>query len=100
MQIPGNPFPTGPGFLQRPQPGARQQANADLQAKANAPGAEPAQIRPRTAATPLPAAERPQAPSRAATAGLARPQTLEEAVRTLSDEGRLPPRGSLVDISA
>lgn len=110
MQIPGNPFPTGPGFLQRPQAGSRQQASADLQAKASAPGTEAVQPRPKPAPEAPRAAERPEAPTRAnpartnptrgETAGLARAQTLEQAVRALADDGRLPARGSLVDLSA
>lgn len=99
MQIPGNPFPTGPGFLHRPQAGSRQQSSADLQAKANAPGAEPARKTPKTA-RPEAAAVSPRAETKTAPVGLARARTLEQAVQALADEGRLPPRGSLVDRSA
>jgi len=89
MQIPGNPLLAGPGFLNQPQPGTRQQVNPDLQAKAAAPGAQ-------IASNPVD----PGARAGARSAPRAAPATLEQAVRTLSAEGRLPPRGSLVDLRA
>ncbi len=89
MQIPNNPFSFAPGFLGRSQPGARHQVNDELQVKANAPDAQ-------EAARPA----RPAAESAGGAAGLAGANTLAEAVRALRADGRLPPRGSLVDRSA
>ncbi|MFQ5466868.1 MAG: hypothetical protein ACE5DS_01925 [Kiloniellaceae bacterium] len=90
MQIPENPFRLlGPGFLQQPQPGTRQQVSPDLQTKAAA--VQPA----RTAAKGGAAKARPPVPP-----ALASARNLEEAVNTLSAEGRLPARGSLIDLRA
>jgi hypothetical protein len=89
MQIPKFPFLSGPGILHQPQPGSRQQVNTELQIKAQAQ--PPAQ--PRGG----PEAARP------ANSGIHRASganTLEEAVRTLAADGRLPRRGSLVDLKA
>lgn len=64
-----------------------------------APAAPPAH--PGPAPTDVPRA--PQAAATARSAGateLMRTRTLEDAVNLLSDQGRLPPRGSLVDLSA
>ena len=83
MQIPKFPFLSGPGILHQPQSGSRQQVNTELQVKAQAqPGGGPEAARP-------------------ANSGIHRASganTLEEAVRTLAADGRLPRRGSLVDL--
>ncbi len=89
MQIPEFPFPFGPGFLRQPQPGIRQQAGAELQVKAGAVDT----TRP---ATPTAA----KSASGAGATGLSTATTLAEAVRALRADGRLPPRGSLLDLSA
>ncbi len=83
MQIPNNPFPFAAGFPRRPQ------VNDELQVKSNAPDAQ-------EVARPA----RPAAKSTGGAAGLAGAITLAEAVRALRADGRLPPRGSLVDLSA
>ena len=80
MQIPKFPFPFGPGFLRQPQPGTRQQAGAELQVKAGAVDAA--------------------RPARRGATGLSTATTLAEAVRALGADGRLPRRGSLLDLSA
>jgi|GEM_PF-2408802 len=46
------------------------------------------------------AAAAPPAAKGAGAGELMRVRTLEEAVKLLDDQGRLPPRGSLVDLSA
>ena len=88
MQIPGNPLLAGLGFLSQPQAGGNRQINPELQAKANAKapvsGREPA-----LKATP-----------QALASSLSRAENLAQAVQVLSDQGRLPPRGSLIDLSA
>ncbi len=89
MQIPKNPFSFAPGFPRASQPGARQQVNDKLQVKASAPGARES-VRP----------ARPAAESAGGAPGLAGANTLAEAVRALRADGRLPPRGSLLDLSA
>ena len=88
MQIPGNPFDFGPGFLRQPQPGTRQQPDAELQIKANAPGG--------VKVSGDHAAEI-QAVKIAAPAG---PRAINEMLSDLAAEGRLPRRGSLLDIVA
>ncbi len=88
MQIPEFPFPFGPGFLRRPQPGVRQQSGAELQVKAGAVETAP------------PARHGAKSPSGAGTAGLSTATTLAEAVRALRADGQLPRRGSLLDLSA
>ncbi len=85
MQIPENPFPFGSGFLRQPQPGD------ELQVKAGAAGAVD---------TARPAGRGAKSASGAGTAGLSTATTLAEAVRALRADGRLPPRGSLLDLSA
>jgi hypothetical protein len=82
MQIPGNPLLAGLGFLRQPQAGGKQQINPDLQAKANAKVPAP-KITPQAQAD-----------------SLSRAENLAQAVQVLSDQGRLPPRGSLIDLSA
>jgi len=65
----------------------------------SAPAAPPAQPGP----APTAVSRAPQAAATARSAGaneLMRTRTLEDAVNLLSDQGRLPPRGSLVDLSA
>lgn len=86
MQIPPTPLKLLAGFLAQPQAGSRQQIDPALQVKANAQPV-PARIRPATDAAP-------------ALSQIGAAQTLDEAVRTLRAEGRLPPRGSLLDIRA
>ena len=97
MQIPQNPFLNGPGILRQPQPGSGQQVNTDLQVKARA----------QTGAQSGSEAARPaQSPARSApgggtgATGLATAGTLDEAVRSLAADGRLPQRGSLIDLKA
>jgi hypothetical protein len=88
MQIPEFSFPFGPGFLRRPQPGIRQQSGAELQVKAGAVD------------TARPAGRGAKSASGAGTAGLSTATTLAEAVRALRADGRLPRRGSLLDLRA
>jgi len=95
MQIPQFPFLNGPGILRQPQPGSRQQVDADLQVKAQAQGQAQAQAQ----AQGGPEAARP-AKSAAGGAGVAAAVSLDEAVRALADDGRLPRRGSLIDLKA
>ena len=87
MQIPKFPFLSGPGILHQPQSGSRQQVNSELQVKAQAqaqPGSGPEAARPaQSVAHRSPGAN-----------------TLEDAVRTLAADGRLPRRGSLIDLKA
>ncbi len=87
MLIPPFPFLNGPGFLRQPQAGSRQQVSAELQVKAQAQGG-PEAVRP---------AARGQASSGT---GVAAAGSLDEAVRALADDGRLPARGSLIDLKA
>lgn len=77
MQIPRVSLPFGLGLLQPPPPGGRPQASPDPQAQVQAQ-------------TPL-----ARALARAVEAG-----ALGEAVEALAAEGRLPRRGSLVDLRA
>ncbi len=91
MQIPKFPFPFAPGFLRQAQPGVRQQSGAEFQVEAGATG---------TSDTARPAKPAAASPSGAGTAGLSTATTLAEAVRALRADGRLPPRGSLLDLSA
>ncbi|MFQ5775625.1 MAG: hypothetical protein ACE5GS_13980 [Kiloniellaceae bacterium] len=98
MQIPANAFPFGPGFLRQPQPGTRQQIDPELQAKANAPGARAAAKPAAPAVEGGPAAAGPGLAAALSAPGAAR--ALERAVETLAAEGRLPPRGSLIDLRA
>lgn len=91
MQIPDIPFLSGPGFLREPQPGTRQQVNTELQVKAQA--------------NPAPEGTRPAGPTARAAAGrdaagLSSANSLDEAVRSLAADGRLPRRGSLIDLKA
>jgi len=86
MQIPSTPLKFLAGFLTQPQAGSRQQIDPALQVKANA---QPVSARIRSSASAAPGV--PQIGSA---------QTLDEAVRALRAEGRLPPRGSLLDIRA
>ncbi len=91
MQIPEIPLPFGPGFLRQPRPGIHQQAGDELQVKAGAAGALDA-ARPAKHAT--------KSTSGAGATGLSTATTLAEAVRALRADGRLPRRGSLLDLSA
>ncbi len=88
MQIPEFSFPFGPGFLRRPQPGIRQQSGAELQVKAGAVDSA------------RPAGRGAKSASGAGTAGLSTATTLTEAVHALRADGRLPRRGSLLDLRA
>ncbi len=91
MQIPQLPFLKGPGILRQPQPGSGQQVNAELQVKAQA------QAGPESA---RPAASAARGVPGAAGAGLSSAGSLDEAVRALAADGRLPRRGSLIDLKA
>ncbi len=91
MQIPKFPFPFGPSFLRQAQPGMRQQSGAERRVEAGATG---------TSDTARPARRGAKSPSGAGTAGLSTATTLAEAVRALRADGRLPPRGSLLDLRA
>ncbi len=91
MQIPEFPFPFGPGFLRQPQPGIRQQAGDEHQVKAGAAGAVD---------TVRPARRGAKSASGAGAAGLSTATTLAEEVHALRANGRLPPRGSLLDLRA
>jgi len=95
MQIPQFPFLNGPGILHQPQPGSGQQVNAELQVKAQAQAQ--AQGGPE-AARPAQSAAR-GAPGAGGT-GLASAGSLDQAVRALAADGRLPRRGSLIDLKA
>jgi hypothetical protein len=88
MQIPEFPFSFGPGFLRQPQSGIRQQSGAELQVKAGAVDAA------------RPARRGAKSASGAGATGLSTATTLAEAVRALRADGRLPRRGSLLDLSA
>jgi hypothetical protein len=90
MQIPTTSLQALAGFLTQPQAGSRQQIDPNLQVKANA---QPATARARSAGPAAGAAPNLLSQLNAA-------QTLDEAVSTLRAEGRLPPRGSLIDIRA
>jgi hypothetical protein len=91
MHIPPFPFLNGPGILREPQPGSRQQVNAELQLKAQAQGG------PEAARPAKPAAR--GAPGAGGT-GLASAGSLDQAVRALAADGQLPRRGSLIDLKA
>ncbi len=91
MQIPQFPFLNGPGILRQPQAGSRQQVDAELQVKAQAQGG-PEAVRPAKSAAR-------GAPAAGGTA-LASAGSLDQAVRALADDGRLPRRGSLIDLNA
>ena len=88
MQIQGNALFSVLGSLQPSTPGGAAQTGAAQSAK---PAIE-TQARPAPRSAP--------AESTAAAANPSRTQELEQAVQTLSDQGRLPPRGSLVDLRA
>jgi hypothetical protein len=90
MQIPTTSLQALAGFLTQPQAGSRQQIDPNLQVKANA---QPATARARPANPSAGGAPNLLTQLNAA-------QTLDEAVSTLRAEGRLPPRGSLIDIRA
>jgi hypothetical protein len=92
MQIPQNPFLSGPGILRQPQPGSGQQVNSELQIKAQAQSGSEAARPARTAGR--------SAPGGPGATGLATAGTLDEAVRSLAADGRLPRRGSLIDLKA
>lgn len=98
MQIPGNSFLAGLGFLNQPQAGSNQQINPELQAKANAKA--PVLGRDPTHKAPTAAPQVSRAAPQALAASLSRAENLAQAVQVLSDQGRLPPRGSLIDLSA
>ncbi len=87
MQISQFPFLSGPGILHQPQSGSRQQVNSELQVKAQAQRPAPTQGGP--------AATRPANPAAPPAPGAS---SLDQAVRALAADGRLPRRGSLVDL--
>lgn len=92
MQISQFPFLSGPGILQQPQSGSRQQVNSELQVKAQQrPAQSLAQTQGGTAAA------RPANPAAPPAPGAS---SLDQAVRALAADGRLPRRGSLVDLKA
>ena len=91
MQISQFPFLSGPGILHQPQSGSHQQVNAELQVKVKAQVQPPAQpLGGREAARPAQSVAQ-HAPGAS---------SLDEAVRALAADGRLPRRGSLVDLKA
>lgn len=93
MQIQGNALFSALSGLQRPSPAGPRQTAQNTQAQPAEPGRGPGEVQAKRAA------RTGQAQSPAAS-GLAKAQNLEQAVQTLSDQGRLPPRGSLVDLRA
>lgn len=88
MQIPENPFPFKLGFLRQPQRGIRQQSGGELRVEAGAVD------------TARPAKPAAKSASGAGATGLSTATTLAEAVRALRADGRVPPRGSLLDLRA
>ncbi len=99
MQIPQFPFLNGPGILHQPQPGSGQQVNAELQVKAQAQAQAQAQARGGPEA-PGPAKSAARGAPGAGGTGLASGGSLDQAVRALAADGRLPRRGSLIDLKA
>ncbi len=95
MHIPAFPFLNGPGILHQPQPGSGQQVTAEFQVEAQAQAQ--AQSGPEAARPAKSAARR--APGAGGT-GLASAGSLDQAVRALAADGRLPRRGSLIDLKA
>lgn len=95
MPISGTSLFASLGLTQQPQAGAARPQGQAAQSKATpskpAPRAAETQARPAGTGTPQ---------SKAPGSGLNRPQSLEQAVQALSDQGRLPPRGSLVNLRA
>ena len=87
MQISQFPFLSGPGILHQPQSGSRQQVNSELQVKAQAQ--RPAQVQGGSAAARSANPAVPPAPGAS---------SLDQAVRDLAADGRLPRRGSLIDL--
>lgn len=99
MQIPQNPFLSGPGILRQPQPGSGQQVNSELQIKAQAQtGAQSGSEAARPARSGARSA--PGGAGGPGATGLATAGSLDEAVRSLAADGRLPRRGSLIDLKA
>ena len=95
MQIYQFPFLKGPGIPHQPRSGPHQQVNADLQVQVQAQTQAQAQTQTRGGTeAPWPAE------SAARGAGVAAAGSLDEAVRALADDGRLPRRGSLIDFKA
>ncbi len=88
MQIPEFPLSFGPGFLRQLQQGIRQLSGSENQVKAGAVD------------TARPAKPAAKSASGAGATGLSTATTLAEAVRALRADGRLPARGSLLDLSA
>ena len=92
MQVGGPSSQFIPGFPAPKASGGVRQAGA----APNTPPTRPAQAAKAASA----AAAAPPAAKGAGARELMRVRTLEEAVKLLDDQGRLPPRGSLVDLSA
>lgn len=90
MSISGSSLFASLGIAQQPQAGAAKPTPKAAPAKPAPRAAEP-QAQPAASGTPA---------SKAPGAGLTKAQSLEQAVQALSDQGRLPPRGSLVDLRA
>ncbi len=93
MQIPGNSVLGALGVRQPATAGPERQVNADIRSPAKtadrpAAGTQADPVRKSTQAAGTPAAD------------LSRARNLEQAVQTLADQGRLPPRGSLIDLRA
>ena len=94
MQIQGNALFSVLGSLQ--QPSAAGQAPPAKNTQAGAADSR----RPAAETQARPAAATGPAHKTAAAPGPTRAQSLEQAVQTLNEQGRLPPRGSLVDLRA
>ena len=97
MQIPGNSAPGALGVRQSATPGPARQVNADIRPPAKTAGRPAAGTQAGTQADPV--RKSTQAAGTPA-ADLSRARNLEQAVQTLADQGRLPPRGSLIDLRA
>jgi hypothetical protein len=94
MQIPANPALGAPGAArQSPAAGPARQVNTQPRpgaknANPSHAGGQAVPVRKSTQTAGNPGAD------------LARARSLEQAVQTLADQGRLPPRGSLIDLRA
>lgn len=94
MQIPANPALGAASPARRSSAaGPARQVNVEPRPGAKSanrlqPGGQADPVRKSTQTAGKPAAD------------LARARNLEQAVQTLADQGRLPPRGSLIDLRA